>query len=145
MGASILAGDSIFGNDTSSSVLNSSTALPSWSKPGPYVTKLEPGLEKEFQAWVKENKVPWQDHPQADYDMRGFYKALKSGDKRAVQAKSQFDQHMHFPDVWKTPYHKTFSNESIYAKKDAPHWVGDKLIDKHGRVIADETPKENNQ
>lgn len=37
--------------------------------------------------------------------------------------------------------HKTFSNESKYATPDAPHWEGDRLIDKNGRVVADETPK----
>jgi hypothetical protein len=138
--------DSVLGGGTTSvlAATPSSTPgvqLPDYAKPGPYVTKLSTQDEAAFQGWVKQNKVPWQDIPNADYDMRGFYKALTSGDPRAKQKKSEYDQHMHFPDVWKTPYHKTFSNESIYAKKHAPHWEGDKLIDSKGNVIADETPK----
>ncbi len=74
--------------------------------------------------------------------MRGFWKAYTLGDPRAATAVSKFDDQLHFSDVWKTPYHKTFSNQSMYATKDAPQWVGDKLIDYYGRVIADETPKE---
>jgi hypothetical protein len=105
-----------------------------------YTTQLSPADETSFQKWTKDNQVPWQDEPRADYDMRGFYKGLVSGDPRAKQDLSQFDGKMHFPDTWKTPYHKTFSNESIYAPPDAPHWVGDRLIDKTGKVIADETP-----
>jgi hypothetical protein len=115
--------------------------MPEWAKPGPYITKLSSDDESAFQAWVKKNHVPWEDSPVADYDMRGYWKAMVSGDPNAKQAKSNFDGHMHFPDTYKTPFHKTFSNESKYAKPDAPHWVGDRLIDKNGKVIADETPK----
>lgn len=79
---------------------------------------------------MKENKIPWRDEPNADYDMRGFWKA---GGKRAANG--------HFPDTYKTPYHKSFSNESRYATKDAPHWEGDRLVDKNGRVIVDESKR----
>jgi len=48
------------------------------------------------------------------------------------------DQQLHFTDYWKTPTHATFSRESKYATEDAPHWEGDKLIDKDGRVIYDD-------
>lgn len=92
--------------------------------------------EQKFQQWVSENKIPWQDEPKADYDMRGFWKAMVSGDPNATRAAN-----LHFPDTYKTPYHKTFSNESKYATQDAPHWEGNKLISKDGKVIADETPK----
>jgi hypothetical protein len=90
---------------------------------------------------VKAKKVPWQDTPTADYDMRGYWKSLVAGDPNAKQKKSDFDGKMHFPDTYKTPYHKTFSNESKYATSDAPHWEEDRLIDKDGGVVADETPK----
>src|SRR6476619_3245259 len=80
-----------------------------YAKPGPYATKLPPDQEQGFQSWVKQNKVPWQDTPNADYDMRGYYKAMQSGDQNAQQRQSQFDGKMHFPDTYKTPYHKTFS------------------------------------
>lgn len=112
-----------------------------YALPGPYITKLNPNDEAAFQQWVKDNKVPFDPSPKADYDMRGFWQALQNKDPRAATAVSEYDQKLHFPDVWKTPYHETFSDESIYATKDAPKWVGDKLIDYYGRVIADETPK----
>jgi hypothetical protein len=107
------------------------------AKEGSYTTQLSPSEESAFQKWVADNKIPWKDDPYADYDMRGFWKAQQSGDTTAVRnAKSG-----HFPDKWKTPYHKTFSNQSMYATSDAPHWDGNRLIDKDGNVLADETPK----
>lgn len=107
------------------------------AKPGSYTTKLEPKDEQKFQQWVKENKIPWRDEAKADYDMRGFWKAQQTGDPNAKRS----TKNMHFPDTYKTPYHKSFSNESKYATKDAPHWVGDKLVDKNGKVIVDESKR----
>lgn len=101
-----------------------------------YTTYLTPAEEAQFQSWVKANRIPWQDTPNADYDMRGFWKAQQSGDPNAQRAAN-----LHFPDTWKTPYHHLFSNESMYATPDAPRWIDNRLIDKSGRVIADETPK----
>jgi hypothetical protein len=88
-----------------------------------------------------ENEQKFDNSGESDYDMRGFWRALQQGDPDAKTAVSQFDGKIHFPDTYKTPYHRTFSNESIYASPDAPHWEGDRLIDKNGNVIADETPK----
>ena len=105
-----------------------------------YKTPLSPDDEKKFQAWVKANNVPFDDSPTSDYDMRGFWKAAQEGDSDASTAVSKFDGKIHFNDKFKTPFHKTFSNESQYATSDAPHWEGDKLIDKDGNVVADETP-----
>ena len=86
--------------------------------------------EPSFRNWVKDQKIPFDpDDPKSDYDMRGFW--AENGDRA---------ENGHFPDTWKTPYHKTFSNESKYAPPDAPRWEGDRLIDKDGNVIADETP-----
>lgn len=108
--------------------------------PGPgYVTKLPDQQEQGFQSWAKEKKVPWVDEPNADYDMRGYYQALQSGDPGARQSLNAADGKMHFPDTWKTPFHKTFSNESKYATPDAPHWDRNRLIDNTGRMIADES------
>lgn len=104
-------------------------------------TPLGPTDENNFQNWVKTSKVPFDPGPKADYDMRGYWKAMIANPTTVKQSMSDFDGKMHFPDTWKTPYHKTFSNESIYAPKDAPHWEGDRLIDKTGKVVADETPK----
>jgi hypothetical protein len=114
-----------------------------YARPGPYITQLSEAPEQAFQQWVKKNNVPFDSSTKADYDMRGFWVALMSGDPRATTATSQDDGQIHYPDTWKTPYHKTFSNESIYATHAAPKWVGYKLIDYYGRVIADETPKVN--
>lgn len=109
------------------------------AKPGPYVTRLAPADEQKFQSWVKQNKIPWQDDPKADYDMRGFWQAQQKGDPEAKRAAN-----LHFPDTYKTPYHRSFSNESKYALSNAPHWKGNKLIDSKGSVVFDEdtAPKE---
>ena len=96
---------------------------------------------------MKENKIPSEtprgnDDPEFkasdnNYDMRGFWKAQQAGDPNAKRS----TKNMHFPDTYKTPYHKSFSGESKYATKDAPHWEGDRLVDKNGRVIVDESRK----
>jgi hypothetical protein len=104
-----------------------------------YRTQLNPQEEQAFQQWVQANNVPFDPSPMADYDMRGFFKALVNGDERARTAVNPSDNRLHFPDTWKTPFHRTFSNESIYAPADAPRWIENKLIDKNGRVIADES------
>jgi hypothetical protein len=104
-----------------------------WSKPGPYVTKLPPDREQDFQQWVQDNHIPWQDTPDADYDMRGFY---QSGEHQSLNGN---DGKMHFPDTWKTPYHQSFSRESIYATDGAPSWnEKDQLVLPNGTVIFDE-------
>jgi len=106
-----------------------------YAKPGPYATKLSPQEERQFTQWVQQNKIPWKDSPTADYDMRGYWRAMLAGDPNAKQAANR-----HFPDTYKTPYHKTFSNESRYAMPDAPKWVESatdwKLVDKNGKVVA---------
>jgi len=105
-----------------------------YAKPGPYATSLNPQDEQGFQQWVSQNKIPWQDSPSADYDMRGYYKAMKSGDPLAARAASN----QHFPDKWKTPYHQSFSNESMYSQPGAPAWKENQLIDPSGKVLFDE-------
>jgi hypothetical protein len=109
------------------------------AKPGPYTTKLSPAEERDFQSWVKTNRVPWQDSPTADYDMRGYYQALREG--KAKQSLDPYDRRMHFPDTWKTPYHSTFSNESIYSTPEAPHWEGNRLMTPQGSLIYDESKR----
>lgn len=110
-----------------------------FAKPGPYTTRLSPQEEQDFNTWVSVYKVPWQDTPTADYDMRGYYKALREG--RAKQSLDPNDRRMHFPDTFKTPYHATFSNQSIYATPDAPHWEGDRLMDNQGNLIYDDSKR----
>lgn len=109
-----------------------------------YLTKLPVADELEFRSWVDKNKIPFDPSPMADYDMRGFWQGLKNGDPRATTAINPHDNQIHFTDTWKTPYHKTFSNESIYAPPDAPRWMGDdksgwKLVDKNGNIVYDES------
>ena len=118
------------------------------ARPGPYVTPLSPVDESSFRQWVKTNKVPFDPgEKNSDYDMRGFWKALQSKDPLAVQALDPNDKRMHFPDIWKTPYHKTFSAESKYALPTAPKWVGNKLVEQQtGKVLFDDTaPKKSEQ
>ncbi len=110
-----------------------------WAKAGPYTTKLAPADEAKFQQWVKQNKVPWQDTPTSDYDMRGYWQAMQQGN--ATQQHSNFDGTMHYPDTWKTPYSGVFSRESMYATPEAPRWVGDRLVTRHGQIVTDETPR----
>ena len=115
-----------------------------WTDPDPdnpdFKTALSPEDELAFQVWRKKNKVPFDDSPTSDYDMRGFWKAGQEGDPDASTAVSKFDGKIHFNDKFKTPFHKSFSNESQYATSDAPHWVGDRLVDKDGNTVIDETP-----
>lgn len=107
---------------------------------GSHTTKLDPKDEREFESWVKKNKVPFDPkEANADYDMRGFWQAQKNGDPNAAQALNASDGQMHFPDTYKTPYHATFSDESKYATPYAPSWQGDKLVDRNGNVVANES------
>lgn len=98
-----------------------------YAKPGPYVTDLNPDEEARFQQWVKAKKVPFDPSPDSDYDMRGYWKDVVAKG-RSETAVNQYDQQLHFPDTYKTPYHKSFSNESKYATDQAPHWVGNRYL-----------------
>lgn len=104
-----------------------------------YLTQLLPQQEGAFQQWVKQNGVPFDPSPTADYDMRGFYQALQNGDSSARTGINQNDNRLHFTDQFKTPYHESFSAESQYASPDAPRWNElDQLVDSQGRVVYDE-------
>lgn len=113
-----------------------------WSKgppSGSFLTQLTPSEEAQFQQWVNHNNVPFDPSPQADYDMRGFWKAAQAGDPRASTAINPNDGQIHFGDYWKTPYHESFSNESQWAAPGAPSWVNDsQLATPSGRVVFDE-------
>src|SRR5579859_4059529 len=109
---------------------NSGT-IPQWAeyaKPGPYTTTLAPEEENKFQEWVHENHIPWQDTTTADYDMRGYWKSKTEGNPDAHTAIDPVDKRPHYPDTWKTPYHKTFSNQSQYALPTAGHWEGETFV-----------------
>lgn len=94
--------------------------------PGPYDTLLSPDEETKFQSW-KQTYAP-RDSGE-DYDYRGAFKAGYKPNSIG-----------HWPDTFKKPNHPLFSNQSVYATPDAPRWRGQRLVDKTGRVVADETP-----
>ena len=115
-----------------------------FAKPGPYVTKLSPQQERQFQAWAQQHPDLVQGELNTatpDYDVRGRWLAEQKGDPDAKLVKSDFDGKMHASDKWKTPYNATFLNESIYAKPNAPRWQGDKLVAADGTLLVDETAK----
>src|SRR5258706_459349 len=105
-----------------------------------YNTQLAPMDEMAFRSWVKKNNVPFNaDAPTTDYDMRGFYQALRSGDPRAASAVNPNDSRLHYPDYWKTPQHETFSGESQWATPTAPQWNSlDQLVSPGSRIIFDD-------
>lgn len=104
-----------------------------------YKTTLAPNDEAKFQAWAVQNKVPVDDSPTSDYDMRGFYHGLMTNDLHAQTGINANDGLIHFSDYYKTPYHKSFSNESRYALANAPKWnEQDQLVDASGKVLVDE-------
>lgn len=118
-----------------------------WVQPGnhTYNTPLSAANETAFRSWLSDNNVPFNPNatgPQ-DYDMRGFWQALQSGDPKAVSAVDPNDNQLHYPDYWKTPYHQTFSNESQWATPNAPRWNNeDQLIDQNGNVLFDDRARE---
>ena len=107
------------------------------AKDGPYITRLSQEEQGRFLDWVIKNNVPFDPNPNADYDMPGFWKAQQNGDPRAVTEVKP--DGLHFTDTFKTPFHKTFSSESIYAGPDAPRWKGEKLYDVKGKLLQDES------
>lgn len=116
-----------------------------WSKPNwrDDLTVLPPDQEVRFQQWVEDNKVPFDPSPNADYDMRGYWKDIASRGQNSTEVNA-FDNEVHYPDTYKTPFHKSFSRESKFATSAAPEWVGNdsdgwKLMDKSGKVIVDES------
>lgn len=115
--------------------------------PSSYSTTLGPMEEQMFRGWVAKNNVPFNPSsvdPQSDYDMRGFYRGLVSGDPKAMSAIDPNDTQMHYPDYWKTPYHETFSNQSQWALPHAPSWdEQDKLTGTNGRIIFDDRRSQN--
>lgn len=103
---------------------------------GNYQTRLPDAQEQQFHSWVNQNQIPFDPGQYADYDMRGFWQAMTRGDQRATSAIDPYDKLPHFPDYWKTPYHESFSNESIYAKPTAPAWQGNRfLVDQQSGAV----------
>lgn len=72
-----------------------------------YKTPLNMFQEKNYQDWVKKNKIPARDDWREGYDMRGFYQ-----DPNAQTSINPIDHQIHFTDQHKQPWHHTFSQES---------------------------------
>lgn len=103
-------------------------AVPHWQE---RMTRLSAQDEATFRLWVQANHVPLT----PDYDMRGFW---KSGLSTQINAN---DHRIHYSDRFKTPLHRSFSGESIYADqaKLPPMWNDrDQLVAHDGTVIVDE-------
>lgn len=87
-------------------------------------TRLTPEEEMAFQAWAQANKIENYDHPDAHYDMRGYWKqvAAKGGDESQINAG---DGLRHYPDTFKQHGHPTFSVESQYSAGpfDGGRWL----------------------
>jgi len=90
----------------------------------PERTLLAPQDEAAFQQWVQQNQLGDVDHPDAHYDMRGYWKgvAAKGADQSEINAG---DGLRHFPDTYKQHGHPTFSVESQYSAGpyDGGRWV----------------------
>jgi hypothetical protein len=106
---------------------------------GGYNTPLSAVDEMAFRQWLAQNNVPFNpDAAVTDYDMRGFWLALQRGDPRATTAVDLNDKQLHYPDIWKTPYHASFSQDSQYAGPTAPQWnERDQLVSPGGRILSD--------
>lgn len=112
---------------------------------GSFMTQLEPEEELEFLKAAQgkfggQYKYDVTVGPHSDYDWRGWWKANKEGDPRAKISINPNDHSWHWPDPWKTPYHSSFSNQSIYATPKAGAWNDkDQLVDPTtGQVLLDE-------
>jgi hypothetical protein len=114
-------------------------ANAAWVRPGEhtYNTPLQPADETAFRNWTQQNKVLFNpDAGVTDYDMRGYWQGLQTGDPRARSGVDPDDQRLHYPDVWKTPYHQTFSRESQWATPQAPQWTPQRtLVDQFGNTL----------
>lgn len=108
--------------------------------PQDYSTVLPQMDEFQFRQWLQQNGVPFDpDARTTDYDMRGFYQAARQGQPGVTTQINPNDSLMHYPDRFKTPLHRSFSNESQWASDRAPQWINDsQLALPNGRIVFDE-------
>ena len=110
---------------------------------GSYQTQLSPEQQRQFAADVQAGKL-MGNHPDlsatADYDFPGWWQAYMAGDPRARTQISAVDTRPHWSDTWKTPYHESFSGESIYSTgpQFAPMWQGNVQYGPQGDVTFNE-------
>jgi hypothetical protein len=107
-----------------------------WSVPDYKPTQLSPSEEQAFQSWGRRNPdaIRGELTPDADYDIRGYWKALTNPQDPNHGLTGQAGNG-HYSDFWKTPYSGVFSKESMYATPDAPSWNGDSLYTKDGKLV----------
>jgi hypothetical protein len=74
----------------------------------PGYTKLDAGDEKSFRQWADKFTGGNTDNELKDYDLRGAWLKIKSGEIKP-------DARMHLTDEFKKPSHITFSDESKYV------------------------------
>jgi hypothetical protein len=86
-------------------------------------TQLSPAEEQAFRAWAQANHIENYDHPDAHYDMRGFWRQTQ-GQPHPPGSEQ------HFPDTFKQHGHPTFSVESQYSAGpfDGGRWINDSFV-----------------
>lgn len=105
-----------------------------------YFTTMEKVAEDNYQKWGFSNPDEALLHALNDntYNYRGYYNKYPNGKGNAVD---------HWPDEFKTVYHPTFSNESIYSGKKSQYnplglpggfWSGDTFIPMAWQLDANE-------
>jgi len=119
---------------------------------GRFQTVLPPHLEDAFQQAVMGGmfgQIPHEQihDPQSDYDYRGFFQALMTHDPRMQGEATSInpnDNALHYTDLFKTPYHHSFSNESQYANPErAPQWnARDQLINPQNQQVVFDEPQQ---
>lgn len=84
---------------------NAQRIIPS-GKTSPHMTILTPQDEAKFRQWAQHDVKNIQpDDPKATYDMRGYWKALQTGDPRARPVIDSTGK-ASFPTKWRTPDYK---------------------------------------
>lgn len=102
-----------------------------------YITPLSLDDQIKFLEWVSSNNVPYDPSPNSDYDMQGYWKSIQG--KNYSPEINKNDGMPHYPDTFKTPYHRTFSSESVFSTPGAPSWNKlDQLVLPDGTIVFDE-------
>lgn len=84
-----------------------------------YQTPLNAVERAGFEAW--RSQLPRYQQGTSDYDLQGYYKTAREGsDPRATLVIGPYGAH--FNDLFKLPYHPTFSDQSKYHNVDG--WQG---------------------
>lgn len=95
-------------------------------------TPLTHAEELAFQQWAQANGITDVDHPDSQYDYRGFWKQTQG---------AAHQRGTHFPDTFKQSGHPTFSQESQYSSgpSQGGMWIGDTFIPQPKMAISHPT------